>query len=293
MNWASFSCLRSLHFCSCVITVRCKCNSICIHSSLSNLQYDSVGNRRFRVLVELNLEKYSLAKTKMEKSVIVMGILDTVRDSGGDFVRFNPKTKKWFICKDVIAREKTGQQFRAAILAKEAGAEAPQSRSSICSVSRRMSKSTTAARRCSSVKSLAPKRVSLQAQEMSSLSQDSIGSFQRAPQEFVLEALLLEPLPLRGNNRSNIMSQQQQQRHHQAAPSAPVVLHSMPTIIEEQCRMFAPLSSSYNTMENSSKSDVDGPDDDDMLRILDAAIRWTKRPAPVPSRRVSYETIAL
>ena len=241
--------------------------------------------------MELNLEKYSLAKTKMEKSVIVMGILDTVRDSGGDFVRFNPKTKKWFICKDVIAREKTGQQFRAAILAKEAGAEAPQSRSSICSVSRRMSKSKTAARRCSSVKSLAPKRVSLQAQEMSSLRQDSIDSFQKAPQEFVLEPLLLEPLPLSGNNRSNIVSQQH--HHHQAAPSAPVVLHGMPTIIEEQCRMFAPLSSSNNTMENSSKFDVDGPDDDDMLRILDAAIRWTKRPAPVPSRRVSYETIAL
>ena len=48
------------------------------------------GNRRFRILVDLNLEKYENAKTKFDKSVIVTGILDAVREasiSGGGFVR--------------------------------------------------------------------------------------------------------------------------------------------------------------------------------------------------------------
>ena len=41
-------------------------------------------------MVELNMEKYENAKTKFEKSVIVLSILDAVRESsktGGGFVR--------------------------------------------------------------------------------------------------------------------------------------------------------------------------------------------------------------
>ena len=47
------------------------------------------GNRRFRILVELNLKEYIAAKTKMEKTVIVMKILDTIRDGSkvGGFVK--------------------------------------------------------------------------------------------------------------------------------------------------------------------------------------------------------------
>ena len=234
--------------------------------------------------MELNLEKYSVAKTKMEKSVIVMGILDTVRDSGGDFVRFNPKTKRWFICKDVIAREKTGQQFRAAILAKESGAEAPQSRSSICSVSKRMSKSKTAVKR-SSIKKLVPKRVSVQAQEVTLSTNDTTAALSfKVPQEY------LEPLPLRGNNNINRRRVSSQVVVHQQAP---IVLHGLPTVAEEQpCKMFDVHQQSVVSPQKFD-FDLDGPDDDDMLRILDAAIRWTKRPAPVPSRRVSCEMIAL
>jgi hypothetical protein len=50
-----------------------------------------VGNRRFRVCIENNLEKYAEAKTKLDKSLIVMSIVDNIREAskkqGGGFVK--------------------------------------------------------------------------------------------------------------------------------------------------------------------------------------------------------------
>ena len=55
------------------------------------LLYILDGNRRFRILVEMNLKTYIASKTKMEKTVIVMKILDTIREGskqvGGGFVK--------------------------------------------------------------------------------------------------------------------------------------------------------------------------------------------------------------
>lgn len=97
----------------------------------------AVGNRRFRILCELNLHKYEAAQSKTEKSVIVMSIVDAVREAAGiggfvRQVRFVPaqrtnnttrtltpvfssqdlSSKQWFEVGDVIAREKVGQQLR-------------------------------------------------------------------------------------------------------------------------------------------------------------------------------------
>jgi hypothetical protein len=49
----------------------------------------SVGNRRFRVLVEAHVQIYNLASSKVEKSVVVMKIVDIVRGCSGvgGFVR--------------------------------------------------------------------------------------------------------------------------------------------------------------------------------------------------------------
>lgn len=48
-----------------------------------------VGNRRFRVLVEAHVHVYNLASSRFEKSVVVMKIVDTVRECSGigGFVR--------------------------------------------------------------------------------------------------------------------------------------------------------------------------------------------------------------
>ena len=69
-----------------------------------------LGNRRFRSMIEDNLEKYSRANSKLEKSLIVSEIVDAVRASspGGGFIR--EKGGIWYEVGDHIAREKCGQR---------------------------------------------------------------------------------------------------------------------------------------------------------------------------------------
>jgi hypothetical protein len=82
--------------------------------------FEHFGNRRFRILVELNNEKYIKATSKLAKSLIVISILDAVREGSqtGGFVKQNPKTKRWFEVGDAVAREKIGQQFRLASMTR-------------------------------------------------------------------------------------------------------------------------------------------------------------------------------
>lgn len=74
--------------------------------------FNHTGNRRFRVLCEMNLPKYEAAGTKMEKSVIVLSIVEAVREAGGNFVRQDRRTGEWYDIGDAQAREKTGQNLR-------------------------------------------------------------------------------------------------------------------------------------------------------------------------------------
>jgi hypothetical protein len=57
--------------------------------SYSLLLLTAVGNRRFRILIDLNMQKYKDAKSKIGKSLIVMSIVDTVREASviGGFVK--------------------------------------------------------------------------------------------------------------------------------------------------------------------------------------------------------------
>lgn len=70
------------------------------------------GNRRFRLDVSMHLEKYSEATTKLDKSLIVSLIVDTVRQKSpdGGFVKF--ENDCWHEVGAHIAREKVGQSFR-------------------------------------------------------------------------------------------------------------------------------------------------------------------------------------
>lgn len=51
--------------------------------------YSHTGNKRLRVVIEMNLQKYSNAKTKMEKSLIVSQIVDSIREAShnGGFIK--------------------------------------------------------------------------------------------------------------------------------------------------------------------------------------------------------------
>lgn len=73
--------------------------------------YHHPGNKRFRSLVELSLPGYTNAPNKLHKTMIVKGIIETIRESGSGFVR-EMEDGSWVEIGDHCAREKVGQTFR-------------------------------------------------------------------------------------------------------------------------------------------------------------------------------------
>jgi hypothetical protein len=72
--------------------------------------FDSIGNRRFRVIVSLFIAQYSASRSKLAKSIIVSNIVDTIRSAGGGFVKFEDGA--WWEVSDANAREKVGALIR-------------------------------------------------------------------------------------------------------------------------------------------------------------------------------------
>lgn len=79
--------------------------------------FNHIGNRRFRITIEINLGRYAKANSKLEKSLIVMSIVDTIRESSptGGFVKHDQRTGTWYEVGDHVAREKVGQALREAL----------------------------------------------------------------------------------------------------------------------------------------------------------------------------------
>eukprot|EP00980_Cylindrotheca_fusiformis_P021047 scaffold8060_cov110-Cylindrotheca_fusiformis.AAC.5 len=73
---------------------------------------NAIGNRRLQVLASSYLEDYNNASTKMEKSVIVSKIVDSIREACpvGAFIRH--EGGRWWEVDDVSAREKVGTMIR-------------------------------------------------------------------------------------------------------------------------------------------------------------------------------------
>lgn len=71
--------------------------------------YNHTGNRRFRVILEMKLKSYAKAKSKLEKSLIVSNVIDTIREASpvGSFVK--QERGQWYEVSDSIARERVGQ----------------------------------------------------------------------------------------------------------------------------------------------------------------------------------------
>jgi hypothetical protein len=70
------------------------------------------GNKRLRVLVNLQIENYGNAKFKREKTYIVTNILHTIQElcTVGAFVKFDGE--RWWEVSDRISREKIACMFR-------------------------------------------------------------------------------------------------------------------------------------------------------------------------------------
>ena len=81
--------------------------------------YNSIGNRRYRLLIALHMSRYLEAHTKLDKSLVVISIVDAIRTCNGGFVKRCNKTKRWIEIGDQSAREKVGHALRDAITARE------------------------------------------------------------------------------------------------------------------------------------------------------------------------------
>jgi hypothetical protein len=73
--------------------------------------FNHSGNQRFRAMIDSRLVEYSKATSKLEKSVIVSKVVNSVRGASpeGGFVK--QKGGNWYEVGDHIAREKIGQRY--------------------------------------------------------------------------------------------------------------------------------------------------------------------------------------
>jgi hypothetical protein len=82
--------------------------------------YNFVGNKRFREILKAYIPVYQEADTRIQKSIIVMEIVDKVRDDGPDWAGFVKKIKgSWFEIGDEAAREKVGQALRDCLVRQD------------------------------------------------------------------------------------------------------------------------------------------------------------------------------
>jgi hypothetical protein len=115
--------LKELAFSSSINTTKTKLpddfepNSYTVLCGRGKDHYNWVGNRRFRVIVNMNLERYLSARTKAEKTRIVMDVVELVHDCGGAFAKRHVNGD-WYDIGYDAAREKVGALFRDALQKK-------------------------------------------------------------------------------------------------------------------------------------------------------------------------------
>jgi hypothetical protein len=73
-------------------------------------QHNHTGNRRFRILASVFVERYSRADSKCTKAVLVFDIITMIRQAGGQFCKYEKGA--WFEVGDRCARGKVSAYFR-------------------------------------------------------------------------------------------------------------------------------------------------------------------------------------
>lgn len=81
--------------------------------------YRHTGNRRFRLIVAIHLEPYIKALTMLDKSLLVISIVDSLRARNGAFVKWDRNANRWLDIGNKLAREKVGHALRDAIHSQE------------------------------------------------------------------------------------------------------------------------------------------------------------------------------
>jgi hypothetical protein len=73
-------------------------------------QHNHTGNRRFRILASVFVERYSRADCKTVKAALVFDIITMIRQAGGHFCKYEKGA--WFEVGDRCARGKVSAYFR-------------------------------------------------------------------------------------------------------------------------------------------------------------------------------------
>mmetsp|Transcript_625 Transcript_625/g.1469 ORF Transcript_625/g.1469 Transcript_625/m.1469 type:complete len:292 (-) Transcript_625:520-1395(-) len=73
-----------------------------------------IGNRRFRITIAMNLDRYLRFRTRVERTSRVEEILKSVRAAGGRFLKRDKITGMWFDIGDKAAHKKVGHALRDA-----------------------------------------------------------------------------------------------------------------------------------------------------------------------------------
>jgi hypothetical protein len=74
-----------------------------------NASSNHTGNRRFRVIASMFIEKYSLATCNQHKSTVAANIVSMIRQGGGSFCKYEHGA--WFEVGDYFAHEKVSTLF--------------------------------------------------------------------------------------------------------------------------------------------------------------------------------------
>lgn len=80
-----------------------------------------IGNKRFRVTIAMNKERYMKAPTKLDKSLVVDEIVKTISTASpnGGFIKKDACTGQWYKISEQQARDKVGHAMRDAVQANE------------------------------------------------------------------------------------------------------------------------------------------------------------------------------
>ena len=80
-----------------------------------------IGNRRFRVTIAMNKERYKQAPTKLDKSLVVDEIVKTFSSASpnGGFIKKDASTGRWYKISEQQARDKVGHAMRDAVQADD------------------------------------------------------------------------------------------------------------------------------------------------------------------------------
>lgn len=84
----------------------------------NKLAFNNIGNRRFRVTVQLSMDRYMAATTRSETSKVIEHVANLVGENGGRFLRLSPGGKHWIELDKRHVHEKVGHALRDAAPAK-------------------------------------------------------------------------------------------------------------------------------------------------------------------------------